>query len=38
MRATADCLPVDYLSVAVILIYIVAFYSICHIVIRKKLY
>ncbi len=38
LRATADCLPVDWLSVAVILIYTIIFYSICHIVIRKKLY
>jgi len=38
MRATADCLPVDYVSVAIIIGYIVVFYSICHIVIRKKLY
>ena len=38
LRATADSLPLDYLSVAIILIYIVAFYAICHVVIRKKLY
>ncbi len=38
MREAANCLPLEYLSVAIIFVYIAAFYSICHYVIRKKLY
>jgi len=38
MREAANCLPLEYLSVAIIFVYIMAFYSICHYVIRKKLY
>ncbi len=38
LREAANCLPIDMLSVVVIFAYIAAFYAICHIVIRKKLY
>lgn len=38
LREIATDLPIDLISIAIILIYIVAFYSICYYVIRKKLY
>jgi len=38
IRSTADLLPVDFVSVAVILVYIAAFYTICYVVIKKKWY
>ncbi|MBP5203578.1 MAG: ABC transporter permease, partial [Candidatus Methanomethylophilaceae archaeon] len=38
MRASALCDPVDLTSVAVILGYAAAFYCICHLIIKKKLY
>ncbi len=38
MREAANCLPMDGISILVIMIYIVSFYAICHYVIRKKLY
>ena len=38
MRASALCDPVDLTSVAVILVYAAAFYCICHLIIKKKLY
>ncbi len=38
MRATATCTSFDPISIVIVLIYVAVFYTICHVVIRKKLY
>lgn len=38
LRSAATCSGVEWISVLILIAYMVAFYAICHIVIRKKLY
>ncbi len=38
LRSAAACSGLEWISVAILVAYMVAFYAICHVVIRKKLY